>query len=197
MSSLVLGMGIVAIVLLVAALASGLVERAPLSFPIIFLGLGFLFGNAGLGLLELDVHNPALEVVALVSLSLVLFEPEATDIPRVTPAELAAQLASPQPLIILDVRSRAHYAAEEGQIPGSVRVPPDQIIKWATDQPNERSIVTYCACPADASSARAARQLRTMGFSAKVLKGGYQAWQQQSPVVPKAQASTMAFVPTE
>ncbi|MFL5805825.1 MAG: hypothetical protein ACJ8CR_29325 [Roseiflexaceae bacterium] len=36
MSALVLGMGIVAIVLLVAALASGLVERAPLSFPIIF-----------------------------------------------------------------------------------------------------------------------------------------------------------------
>ena len=28
-----------------SALASGLVERAPLSFPIIFLGLGFLIGE--------------------------------------------------------------------------------------------------------------------------------------------------------
>jgi hypothetical protein len=33
-----------AVVLTVSALASGVVERAPLSFPIIFLGLGFLIG---------------------------------------------------------------------------------------------------------------------------------------------------------
>jgi len=37
-----LGFGIVAIVLCITPLASGFVERSPLSFPIIFLGLGFL-----------------------------------------------------------------------------------------------------------------------------------------------------------
>lgn len=126
-----------------------------------------------------------------------LFEPEATTIPRVTPAELTAQLAGPQPPIVLDVRARAHYETEDGQIPGSVRVPPDQIIKWAADQPNERPIVTYCACPDDASSARAARQLRTMGFTATVLKGGYHAWQQQLPVAPKTQVSKVALVSAE
>jgi NhaP-type Na+/H+ or K+/H+ antiporter len=73
MSPLVLGMGIIALVLLVAALASGLVERAPLSFPLIFLGLGFVFGPAGLRLLDFGVHDPMLEVVAIVSLALVLF----------------------------------------------------------------------------------------------------------------------------
>lgn len=73
MSALVLGMGIIALVLIVSALASGLVDRGPLSFPLIFMGLGFLVGGGGLGLLTLEVHDPTLEVIAVVSLSLVLF----------------------------------------------------------------------------------------------------------------------------
>jgi NhaP-type Na+/H+ or K+/H+ antiporter len=73
MSPLVLGFALLAIVLMVSALASGIVERAPLSFPMIFLGLGLLCGERGLGLLLLDVHHPALEIIATLSLALVLF----------------------------------------------------------------------------------------------------------------------------
>jgi hypothetical protein len=36
---------LVAVVLTVAGLTSGFVQRAPLSFPIVFLGLGFLLGG--------------------------------------------------------------------------------------------------------------------------------------------------------
>src|SRR6185437_827227 len=50
-----------------------------------------------------------------------LFEGEASDIPRVSPEELRAMLDSPQPPIVLDVRTRAHFAEGDGQIPGSVR----------------------------------------------------------------------------
>lgn len=73
-----------------------------------------------------------------------LFEPEPTGVPRITAEELAAQLAGPQPPLVLDVRARAAHDAEEGQIPGSLRVPPDQIADWATHQQPNRSIVTYC-----------------------------------------------------
>ena len=73
MSELVLGFALVAVVLTVSALASGLVERAPLSFPMIFLGLGFLLGERGLGVIAMDAHNPVLEAIAIVSLALVLF----------------------------------------------------------------------------------------------------------------------------
>ena len=62
-----------AVVLLLSALASGLVERAPLSFPMVFLGLGFLLGPYGLGLLQLDAHNRTLEAIAILSLAFVLF----------------------------------------------------------------------------------------------------------------------------
>ena len=71
MSPLVLGLGIIAIVLTIAALTSRLVEQAPISFPIIFLGLGFLLGSYDV--IWLDAHSPILEDVALISLALVLF----------------------------------------------------------------------------------------------------------------------------
>ncbi len=64
---------IIAIILLVPALASGIVARTPLSFPILFMGLGFLLGGNYLGFIDVDAHSPILEVVATFTLSLVLF----------------------------------------------------------------------------------------------------------------------------
>jgi NhaP-type Na+/H+ or K+/H+ antiporter len=73
MSDLVLALALIAVVLLVSALASGVVERAPLSFPMIFLGLGFMLGAGGLGVIHVEPHSPILEAVGIVSLALVLF----------------------------------------------------------------------------------------------------------------------------
>jgi sodium/hydrogen antiporter len=63
----------VAMVLMLSGLVSGLVRSAPISVPIIFLGLGLLLGDGGLGLLQIGVHDEALEVVAILSLAFVLF----------------------------------------------------------------------------------------------------------------------------
>src|SRR4029079_13056550 len=65
--------GLIAIVLTASALASGLVERAPLSFPMLFLGFGALLGEHGFDVLSLSPHDGTLEVVATASLALVLF----------------------------------------------------------------------------------------------------------------------------
>ncbi len=64
---------LIAIVLTLSALGSGLVVRAPISFPILFLGLGFLLGKQGLGIISIGPHDPVLEAVATVSLAFVLF----------------------------------------------------------------------------------------------------------------------------
>jgi NhaP-type Na+/H+ or K+/H+ antiporter len=66
-------LGLVAGVLVVSALAAGLVERAPLSFPMLFLGFGLLIGDRGLGLISIGLDSRVLEVVAVVALALVLF----------------------------------------------------------------------------------------------------------------------------
>lgn len=67
------GFALLAVVLTTSALLAGVVERAPLSFPMLFLGLGFLAGPRVLGLVDITIHDPALEIVATSTLALVLF----------------------------------------------------------------------------------------------------------------------------
>jgi sodium/hydrogen antiporter len=72
-----------------------------------------------------------------------LFQADPTAVPRITPQALAEQLAGPHPPIVLDVRARAHYDQDADQIPGSVRVPPDQVAAWANTEP-PGVVVAYC-----------------------------------------------------
>jgi sodium/hydrogen antiporter len=73
MPDLLTAIALVALVLLIGALASGIVERTPVSFPMIFLALGFLAGQPWIGLLQIGSHSAALETVAVLSLAFVLF----------------------------------------------------------------------------------------------------------------------------
>ncbi len=73
-----------------------------------------------------------------------LFEHHPKEAPRITPQKLADQLQSPTPPILLDVRSRSTYDRDANQIPGSVRVLPDQVVEWADGRPKDREIVAYC-----------------------------------------------------
>jgi rhodanese-related sulfurtransferase len=114
-----------------------------------------------------------------------LFEDAPSEVTRITPEQLAERMQSQNPPIILDVRSRAHYERDDGQIPGSIRVLPDQIGDWAEDKPTDRLVVTYCTCPDEASSGRVARYLNSKGFDAAALVGGYNAWHASYPVEPK------------
>jgi NhaP-type Na+/H+ or K+/H+ antiporter len=70
---LLTGFALIAVVLTVSALVSPLIERAPISFPMIFLGLGFVLGPAGARVVNIDSQDRTLEIVATLSLSFVLF----------------------------------------------------------------------------------------------------------------------------
>ncbi len=73
MNDIVTGFALIAIVMLATPLVSGLVDRSPLSFAFLFLLLGLAIGEGGFGLIELDAHAPILEIVATLTLALVLF----------------------------------------------------------------------------------------------------------------------------
>jgi NhaP-type Na+/H+ or K+/H+ antiporter len=73
-----------------------------------------------------------------------LFAGEPDEAPRISVEELAQLLASKDPPLVLDVRTRGQYAQDEGQIPGSVRVLPDQIQEWASTAARDRRVVAYC-----------------------------------------------------
>lgn len=62
-----------AAVLTISALLAGVVARAPLSFPIIFLGLGLVLGEGTTGAVSVGLDSDLLQTVAFATLALVLF----------------------------------------------------------------------------------------------------------------------------
>lgn len=66
-------LALVGVVILVAALLSGVVERSRLPQVAVFLALGAALGPAGIGVLNVELDSPALRIIATLSLVLVLF----------------------------------------------------------------------------------------------------------------------------
>jgi len=71
--SLAIGLAIIGVVIIIAALLSGLVERSGLPQVGVFLALGAALGPFGLGVLDVSLDSPGLRIVATLSLALVLF----------------------------------------------------------------------------------------------------------------------------
>ena len=69
---------LVGIVIIVASLVSGALERSGLPLVAVFLGLGFILGPTGLGLIDVGLRSPVLEVLATLGLALVLFSDAVT-----------------------------------------------------------------------------------------------------------------------
>ncbi len=66
-------LALIGVVIMIAALISGLIERTNLPQVAVFLALGAALGPPGLGLINIGLDSPVLRVVATLSLALVLF----------------------------------------------------------------------------------------------------------------------------
>src|ERR1051326_7146806 len=71
--SLIAGLAIIGIVIIVSALLSGLVDKSGLPHVAVFILIGAALGPFGLGIFNPHLDSPALRVVAVLSLTLVLF----------------------------------------------------------------------------------------------------------------------------
>jgi NhaP-type Na+/H+ or K+/H+ antiporter len=69
----ILTLALVGVVIIVAALLSGLIDRSDVPQVGVFLALGAMLGPAGLQILDVSLDSPVLRVVATLSLVLVLF----------------------------------------------------------------------------------------------------------------------------
>ncbi|GIE28954.1 MBL fold hydrolase [Actinoplanes italicus] len=93
---------------------------------------------------------------------------------RVTAADLRTALDSPQPPVILDVRTAGER--ENGAIDGSAHIPLAELPRRLTEIPDDRPVVVHCA--GGYRSSVAASLLRTTGHpDTSDLLGGYAAWQ--------------------
>jgi rhodanese-related sulfurtransferase len=63
---------------------------------------------------------------------------------RITVEELKRRMDSGERLAILDNRAQEAWEKSDVQIPGSLRVPPDEAGKHLQEIPQGAAIVTYC-----------------------------------------------------
>lgn len=100
----------------------------------------------------------------------------------ITAEELKAKLAQNEPVTIIDVRATSSLLDGGNKIKGAVYVKLRRLkyrlaFPPLRDVPRNREVVTYCACPNDESSVRAAQVLLEAGFKhVRVLKGGWVVW---------------------
>ena len=93
---------------------------------------------------------------------------------RKSPAAIAAELASPNPPLVLDVR--APKECQTKRIAGSLNIPLNHLAERLNELPNSRSIVVHCA--GGYRSSIAASILQHHNFAAVTeLTGGLAAWE--------------------
>lgn len=78
MESFTTTVALIGIVILVASLLSGVLEKAGLPIVAVFLALGAVLGPYGLGFIDIGFHSPALHALAMLALALVLFSDAVT-----------------------------------------------------------------------------------------------------------------------
>jgi NhaP-type Na+/H+ or K+/H+ antiporter len=76
--SFITSVGLIGIVIIVASLMSGVIERTGFPLVAIFLLLGAAMGPWGLGIVDVGFHSPDLHVLAMLGLALLLFSDAVT-----------------------------------------------------------------------------------------------------------------------
>ncbi|HYR75647.1 MAG TPA: rhodanese-like domain-containing protein [Pyrinomonadaceae bacterium] len=109
--------------------------------------------------------------------------------------ELKTKLARSEPLTVIDVRDTSSYVGSDSRIKGALHVKLRRLnyrLSFAPlkDVPRDSEVVTYCACPNDEASIRAAQILSDAGFKrVYVLRGGWRMWLKVAgQVEPRAKA---------
>jgi len=95
----------------------------------------------------------------------------------IEPEALHALLTAKEDVLVYDVRQPLDLLAYSEVIPGSIRIPPREILANPSLIPKEKDAVVYCTCPSDKTSWSVVRQAMEQRVTRiKVLKGGLAAW---------------------
>jgi NhaP-type Na+/H+ or K+/H+ antiporter len=112
---------LIGIVIIVASLLSGVLERTAVPLVAVFLALGATLGPSGLGVLDVGLESPALRVLAILGLTLVLFSDAVTLDTREIRAQraLALRVLGPGTLIPAALIALAAWALLGVSIPAA------------------------------------------------------------------------------
>jgi membrane protein DedA with SNARE-associated domain/rhodanese-related sulfurtransferase len=118
----------------------------------------------------------------------------APDLARISVDELKGMISGGDKPLIVDVRGATTQKIDPRQIPDAMPVSLETIEHNREDLPRDRKIVLYCACPNEATAAKAARLLLARGYGwVRPLTGGLDAWnaalEPAAPALARAQLS--------
>ena len=92
---------------------------------------------------------------------------------RIDAREMVELMAAEPEVIVLDARSSLARAGDPRVLPNSIAVDDDGLLVQLPPRARERTIVTFCTCPNEASAALLAERLLAAGYSrVRVLAGG-------------------------
>jgi rhodanese-related sulfurtransferase len=140
----------------------------------IFIAAG-IFAGAVLGWAVVRSTNPSKPTPVASSAPVAEFKqsPEVAAIPRVSLAEFKS-LYDRNEVIVMDVRDADSYRT--AHIAGAIHIPVDYLEGELSYLPRNKTIITYCTCPAEESSGRASLILNKNGFTSRALQGGFVPW---------------------
>ena len=91
-----------------------------------------------------------------------------------------------QKILVFDVRQPLDLLAYSEIIPGSVRIPPKELLENPSLIPKDEDVVVYCTCEGDKTSREVVHQARMLKFMRlKLLRGGLAAWKSKGYPVQK------------
>ena len=105
-----------------------------------------------------------------------------TEVQFMTAEQLKSKLGKNQKVTIIDVRTTDVYATADRKIKGAIHVKLRRLSYRLGFAPlnsvsHDADVVTYCACPNDEASIKAAQILSASGFKRVwALKGGWREW---------------------
>jgi membrane protein DedA with SNARE-associated domain/rhodanese-related sulfurtransferase len=103
---------------------------------------------------------------------------ESLRVSRMTVEELKHALDRGEKPFIVDLRHKLEFLVDPRTVPTAARIAPDELSARKAEIPLDRDVVLYCTCPSEATSAKVAMELRTIGITrVRPLLGGLKAWQ--------------------
>lgn len=106
---------------------------------------------------------------------------------RVTVDEVKERMDRGEEFTFVDTRNPKAWAEAETILPGAIRIPEQEVKEHLDQIQRDRTVITYCTCPHEASSANVAQTLMENGWkNVHPLYGGFDAWNEAGfPVEPK------------
>ena len=109
------------------------------------------------------------------------------EVTRVMVDEVKTRMDRGERFTFVDSRNPEAWSKAETKLPGAIRVPVDEVEQHVSEIPHDRTVITYCTCPHEASSSKVAEKLVELGYkNVHPLFVGMDAWEKAKlPLEPK------------